>query len=1143
MGDGVGSIHGRIKSFQRKYYLNIFIRGGILSVSIVSFYFLSAALIEHSLWLSNWARFLILFTFFGLIVYCFFRFLKLPFQWWIIKKGLGEEQSAKIIGDSLPTVRDRLVNLIQLSSTTSKSDLAYASIQQKSKELEPFSFDAIIDLGNNTRYLKYLVVPFVILVCILFFNQHIITQSTERIIHFNQHYTPKAPFKFFIENESLTAFYNEDFTVRIKLEGGALPETVYINNGQRVKMERIANGQFSYTIENIQKGISFQLEGAGFYSEPYELVVVNRPELTKFNIELKYPNYLQRKNESLSNAGNLEIPEGTVVEWQLKTLHADGASIQFSNEKQSIPFKSSDNQLFTFSKELKNPDQYEIALQNEKSKNKERIAYQIDVIKDAFPKVVVNNLQDSILYKRVILGGAVTDDYGVSQLSLHFRIRNENQKDVLNKSVNIGVIKNQIQQNFFYNWSIDSLKLKPGEQLEYYLQVWDNDGVNGRKSTKSTVYTFSLPSEDNLITEIDKSRTQTESKIDQSVSKANKLQDQIEQAYQKLKGKQNLDWQDKKMLEDIVQQKQNLDNMVEQLQEQNKLLQEKKEAFTEQDERIKEKAEQIQKLMNELLDEETKKLFEELQKLLKENSDVSQIQKLLDKLNQNTSNLEKELDRMLELFKQVEYDTKLDIAIEKLKQQIEQQKSLLDKTESLDKNGKDKSPNSADKSKLGEAPKSEEKSPKSDSEKSDDQKPGEKSEQGKGNEKPNQELAKEQEELNKDFEKTSEKIDELKKMGEELQKDDELPSKEESDGVKEEQKESKESLQQNKSSKAKQSQQKALKKMKDMQQKMEGMQGDMEMDMDMENLESLRQIIHGLIKLSFDQESLIKNFSDLQQNDPQFIALAQQQLKLKDDAKILEDSLLAVSKKDAFMGSFVTKEIGELNNHLDKVTDANRERKRPQASNEMQLAMTSINNLALMLDNHYDMMMQMMADGKPSMKKSKQKGKGKKPSLSEMQQQLNQKIQELKNSGKGGRQLSEELADMAAEQERIRKALKEMQEKIKSEGGMPGGDLPAKMEQTEMDLVNKQLTDQMIKRQKDILTRLLETEKSAREQDQDDERKGETAKDYDNEIPKSFEEYLRLKEKEVELLKTVPPKLYPYYKKEVSEYFKRIGNQ
>jgi hypothetical protein len=208
----------------------------------------------------------------------------------------------------------------------------------------------------------------------------------------------------------------------------------------------------------------------------------------------------------------------------------------------------------------------------------------------------------------------------------------------------------------------------------------------------------------------------------------------------------------------------------------------------------------------------------------------------------------------------------------------------------------------------------------------------------------------------------------------------------------------------------------------------------------------------------------------------------------------------------------------------------------------MQLSMTSINNLALMLNDHFDMMMQMMQNAMPSMSKNK-KQKGKK-SLSDMQMKLNQQMEEIRKSGKSGRQLSEELAKMAAEQERIRRALQEMQEKMKQEGGQPfGNDIPSKMEQTELDLVNKQITEQTIRRQKEIMTRLLESEKSMREQDLDQERKGETAKDYQKEIPKAFEEYLRLKEKEVELLKTVPPKLYPYYKNEVNEYFKRLGNQ
>jgi len=239
------------------------------------------------------------------------------------------------------------------------------------------------------------------------------------------------------------------------------------------------------------------------------------------------------------------------------------------------------------------------------------------------------------------------------------------------------------------------------------------------------------------------------------------------------------------------------------------------------------------------------------------------------------------------------------------------------------------------------------------------------------------------------------------------------------------------------------------------------------------------------------------------------------------------------------MGSFITREVTELNDRLDKTIEAYRERRRPQISTEMQFSMTSINNLALMLDSHFDMMMNMMANAKASGKKGKQKGS--QPNLSQMQQQLNDKIEQLKNSGKGGRELSEELAEMAAEQERIRRALQEMQNKMQEKGmGPPGGDLTERMEETEVDLVNKKLTDQLIQRQRDILTRLLETEKSLREQDMDEERKGEAAKDYDKEMPKAIEEYLRLKEKEVELLKTVPPKLYPFYRKEVNDYFKRL---
>ena len=107
-----------------------------------------------------------------------------------------------------------------------------------------------------------------------------------------------------------------------------------------------------------------------------------------------------------------------------------------------------------------------------------------------------------------------------------------------------------------------------------------------------------------------------------------------------------------------------------------------------------------------------------------------------------------------------------------------------------------------------------------------------------------------------------------------------------------------------------------------------------------------------------------------------------------------------------------------MNQNMEGSIKAIRDRKKSDAAVSQQLTMTSINNLALMLDNVMRQMQENMADamGQGS------DGDKQVPGLSEMQKKLNEQIRELGQSGKSGRELSEELAKLAAEQERIRKA-------------------------------------------------------------------------------------------------------------------------
>ncbi len=1080
----------QLKAFKKKYFFNLLIRGAIISLASMLVLFLFFNYLEYSFQFGINVRTALFFAYIIIALSLLFVFVLKPGTYLVkLDTAMNDESAARQIGSYFPEISDKLLNIIQLRNSNASVQLVTAGINQKIDTLPTVRFDNAVSLKENQKLLPWLTVPFVLIVLIIFFKPEVITKSTERITNFNVEYIPQAPFEFVINNQNFTAFRNEDFTLDLTLEGNNLPQTSYLLvDGRKQKMQGFEAGHYNYTFSKIQTSKTIQFEAAGFKSKSFELNIVNRPDLRSFNMYLQFPSYVNKKNERLSNVGNAQVPEGTKIKWDLNAQNSDSAHMIFESANDTILLQQTDNQIFNFEREVSKTDEYQIKLYNAYSINKDPIAYQIEVIADQYPKIVSNVFEDTITYQSIRLGGNLSDDYGITRLALYYKLKNNEFKIVnipINDQLNI--------QRFYYNWEIDSL-IKQGEELTYYLQVWDNDGVNGRKSTKTGNYTFKMPTKEELKSEIDKTTQQTENKIDKTLNDAKDLKKQLDETEERLKGKKELNWQDEKQLKDLIKQRENINKALEELKELNKANENKKGRFSPQDEKIKAKVEQLQNLMDQLLDEETKKLYEELKKLLEENSQVDDVQQMLDKINNNEKNLEQELERTLELFKRMKVEYELNEALKELKEQTEQQEKLLEETENNKEN--------------------------------------------------ESQLADNQEELQNKFDELQEDLKELKEDNQELKNPESLPDTEEEEkGIEQNQQESKELLKEGKEKKATEKQKQAVQQMKKMAKKMEEMQSSMEMESMQENLGDLRAILHNLLKLSFDQETLMNEFSAVNQSDPRFVELSQQQLKLKDDSQIVQDSLLALSQRVFQIASFVTREVNDMTSHMDKSLQAIKDRKKPNAVAEQQFTMTSMNNLALLLNDVLEQMQNAMADamGKPQKKKGNQST----PSLSELQKGLNDKIQELKESGMEGRQLSEELAKLAAEQERIRQALKEAQEKsgMNENGQLPGQGLIEKMEETETDLVNKSITQQTIQRQKEILTRLLEAEDAMRERDLDEERKAETAREYEKQVPKAFEEYFKLKEQEIELLKTIPPKLYPYYKNEVNEYFRRIGSE
>jgi len=1115
----------KLKAYKRKYYFNKIVKGLIFNIAFFLFLLLTTSWLEYSFQMSSTARTIVFSLSAFSLIYFLIQYLFIP-SYHLIKNGakLTDAQAARQIGKYFPEINDKLLNIIQLNNISSKENsLIAASINQKYEKISLLNFKESISIKNsNAGYLPYVAVPTIIIAFVFMFSPNMITEGSYRLIKFNEEFVPKAPFAFSIENNDLKSFKGESFTLRARLEGNELPQELFINKeGVKQKFEKVSKNEYQFVIKNIQKNLQFELEAAGFKSRMYQLEVFEKPRIQDMNITLDYPDYIGTKTERISNSGNLIVPEGTKAQWLIKSNSSDRISLALTNKQNE--FQKVNDNTFSLSQVLKESNSYKLYLTNNKAQYTQDINYSIEVIKDSYPEINLNPINDSTYYSQIAIAGEISDDYGFSQLRIKY------QKTKKGEIMKEGIIplsfdKSTLNQKYFKVWKVDSLLIDKEARLEYFVEVADNDGINGAKFSKSATYTFQLPKEEKIDEEIKKSSQSTENQLDENIDASKETNRKLDELEEILKTKRKLDWEDKKLIEEIFQEREDRRQKLEKIKEELNKNQAKRERFNKQDPQLKEKAKSLESLMEEMLQDENEELMEKIKSLLEEQNDSDEFRESVEDLKKHEKNKLKEMERLMELFKRMEIQYDMKQVGNKFKELEKEQKALAEKNEPEDdKDSENKEVNQQETEQDKKTEKEFE------------------SEEAKNN------ALKEQKEVNDKFEKLQEELRDIEKRNQSLKQPNPLQdTKEQESEIDLSQQNSQQKIQENNKSGASEQQKKSSQEMKKMSEMLSSMEMGMEMEMLQENIDDLRNIVDNLLKLSFRQEKLMNDFKEVNPSDPRFITLSEKQLAMQDDAQIVEDSLSSLAERVFQIKSFINKELEQMNESMESSVKALRERENSKAIGEQQFAMTSMNNLALMLDDVLEQMQMQMQSAKGMGQQSK--GNQQKPSLSQMQKSLNQKTQELSQGQKSGRQFSEKLGELAREQAKIRKMMEELERQLNNEGGKESGEkagsVTEEMEKIEEDLVNKRINNQLIERQQKIVTRLLESEKARQEQEEKNERKGETATEYERKrIPNAFEEYIEEKQKEIEQLRNVPPNFTPYYKNEINKYYNRLKSK
>ena len=660
-------IYQKLEAFIKKYYTNELLRGTLFFTALGLLYFIFTLVVEYFLWLPTGGRTALFWIFIAVEVFLLLRFIVFPlFKLFKLQKGIGYNEASAIIGSHFTEVSDKLTNFLQLSGQSEQSELLAASIEQKANGLQPIPFTNAVNFKKNIKYVPYAAVPLLI---ILFFmisgNSAFITQSFDRVVHYDRHYAPPAPFEFVVLNNSLTAQQDTDYVLQVKTHGNIVPENAMINIGdENYYLENKSPGVFEYRFERPAKNINFQLRANQVVSQPYELNVVAVPTIANFEMVLNFPAYINKPTEVLSGTGNAVVPEGTKITWKVTALATN--SIEWVSNDVSTTFKEEDKS-FILSKSIFQNTEYQILTSNSKVKHHEMLQYQVTTIKDQYPTITVGSAPDSLKLKNEVLIGQVSDDYGLTKLQVVYYP--QNNPDAA-KKFNLPV-KKQAYDRFFYTFP-QGLDITPGVNYEYYFEVFDNDAVHNYKSSKSSVFSKRELTRDEKQDKILQEQNSNINSLEKTIKDQDKQNTELDKLRKLGKEKTDLDFKDQKKIQDFINRQKQQDEMMKEF---SKKLEENLEQFNP-DKKDEFKEELIKRLeKNEKEAEKNQKLLDELKDLTNKLKKEELFDKV-DRLKQNNKNQSKNLEQLVELTKRFYVEKKAEQIAEKLKELGDKQEKL-----------------------------------------------------------------------------------------------------------------------------------------------------------------------------------------------------------------------------------------------------------------------------------------------------------------------------------------------------------------------------------------------------------------------------------------------------------------------------------
>lgn len=1058
----------KLERFVRKEYVHIILSGIQLMLITVVASFTFFTFVELIGNLTSAFRTILFFLFLLLTVAVFAYLVLLPLlRYFKLFRKETYFEAANRAGKFFPSLKDNLLNAMQLITEKVRGnfysinlvDEAFKNVYNHAKGIK---FETAVKFDKARKILPYFVGVMIFSLLILLFVPGMLSASN-RLLNFNKEYIPPPEFIFEVMPGNTEITRGDDILITASIIGRPPREVFFALKSEdetdfsHQKIIADSTSKYNLQLGSVRNSFKYFASSEDIKSELFEITVINRPLVNNLELSIIPPSYSGIPKTIQKDNGNLTSLIGSRVELNLSsTKNLLKAFLEF-NDSSIVELDVTENNS-SGSFIVRKDNSYKIKLIDEsENSNSSPITYSIKALYDAYPVIELLSPNKNLPLandNRLALLAKVADDYGFSKLNLNYRLSASRyeppQSEFSLVEIPLEDLKKKIDVN--YIWNLTPLHLAVDDVVTYYLEIFDNDFISGPKSTKTNSFTVRVPSLDEILADADEVHSQTELELEETLKEAEELKNTLEEIDQELKkDDQELTWEEKEKISDALEKfkemQEKVDKVNDQLSEMRQNLQENNLLSEE----TMEKYLELQDLMDQLTGEEMKKAMEQMQQLLqKMNRDLTQ--NAMENLKFDEERFKKSIERTLNLLKRIQVEQKVDELIKRTEELSKEQKRLQEQTEQSDLSDKNKQDELSDKQ---------------------------------------EDITNDLQKMEEEMQKLKEKMSELEDMPmEEMEKLMEKYSKQQNEKLSEE---ASENMQQQQQEMAMQNQQQLQSNMNQMNEMMMQMQSEMKQKNQVQTFTDMMKILDNLISLSKEQEELKEESQNLDPNSSSLNELAQEQSKLGENLKNILKQMADLSQKTFAISPEMGEALGKANQNMQMSLQSMQNRNGSFSAIQQGEAMKHLNEAASMMKGSMEGMMQSGGQGgMMSLMQQLQK-------MSGQQMKLNNMTQMLKQMQKGNLspQQQGQLQRLGQQQELIRKSMQQLNQEAKLSGHskkLPGDldNILEKMQEVITDMNTQKLDDELIQKQENILSKMLDAQRSINERDFEKKRESRT---------------------------------------------------